>query len=154
MTVTVAAVVATAVPVPVVVQTMATSSPPTATSTSLAAEQLVAALSYSLTRFTDSLSRIPGSSIAWRYLKASHQDDPIRTLLEVLLVFFIVRTYLKGRTKGETSGKNFVKLSERVRTHASVSDSGARLTPTSFPTFPARFTMRTGDRRARARMAT
>jgi serine palmitoyltransferase len=71
--------------------------------------------SYSLTRVSDWASQIPGSAIAWRYLKASHQDDPIRTLLEVLLVFFIVRTYLKGRTKGETSGKNFVKLSERVR---------------------------------------
>ncbi|GAA5983506.1 hypothetical protein JCM10908_000312 [Rhodotorula pacifica] len=81
--------------------------------TSVAAEQLVAALSYALTRLSDLAGQIPGSSIAWRYLKASHQDDPIRTLLEVLLVFFIVRTYLKGRTKGETSGRNFVKLSER-----------------------------------------
>lgn len=51
----------------------------------------------------------------WRYLKASHQDDPFRTVLEVLLVFFIVRTYLMARTKGESSGKNFVKLSEKVR---------------------------------------
>lgn len=88
---------------------------PLPAATSAAAEQLVAALSYALTRLGALFSQIPGSSIAWRYLKASHQNDPIRTVLEVLLVFFIVRTYLKGRTKGETSGKNFVKLSERVR---------------------------------------
>ncbi|BGP55668.1 hypothetical protein JCM8202_003842 [Rhodotorula sphaerocarpa] len=86
---------------------------PLPAATSAAAEQLVAALSYALTRLGVLFSQIPGSSIAWRYLKASHQNDPIRTVLEVLLVFFIVRTYLKGRTKGETSGKNFVKLSER-----------------------------------------
>jgi hypothetical protein len=103
-----------AVPVPVIGAAGA-SAPPLPAATSVAAEQLVAALSYSLTRVSDWASQIPGSAIAWRYLKASHQDDPIRTLLEVLLVFFIVRTYLKGRTKGETSGKNFVKLSERVR---------------------------------------
>ncbi|KAM0752771.1 PLP-dependent transferase [Meredithblackwellia eburnea MCA 4105] len=57
--------------------------------------------------------KIPGSQVAWRYIKASHQDDPIRTILEVALVFFIIRTYAQSRTKGDTSGKNFVKLSEK-----------------------------------------
>jgi hypothetical protein len=76
---------------------------------------LVAALSSFSARLSDVSSRVPGSAIAWRYLKASHQDDPLRTVLEVLLVFFIVRTYLSPRTKGEGSGKNFVKLSEKVR---------------------------------------
>lgn len=83
--------------------------------TSVASEQLVAALSASLARLSELSSRVPGSAIVWRYLKASHQDDPFRTVLEVLLVFFIVRTYLMARTKGESSGKNFVKLSEKVR---------------------------------------
>ncbi|SCV71956.1 BQ2448_4650 [Microbotryum intermedium] len=58
-------------------------------------------------------SSIPGSQVAWRYIKASHQDDPFRTVLELLLVFFIVRTYAQSRTKGEQSGKNFVKLTEK-----------------------------------------
>jgi len=89
--------------------------PVPAAPTSLASEQLVAALSASLARLSDLSSRVPGSAIVWRYLKASHQDDPFRTVLEILLVFFIVRTYLMARTKGESSGKNFVKLSEKVR---------------------------------------
>ncbi|KPV74860.1 uncharacterized protein RHOBADRAFT_36805 [Rhodotorula graminis WP1] len=87
--------------------------PVPAAPTSLASEQLVAALSASLARLSELSSRVPGSAIVWRYLKASHQDDPFRTVLEILLVFFIVRTYLMARTKGESSGKNFVKLSEK-----------------------------------------
>ncbi|BGP16487.1 hypothetical protein JCM10213_001176 [Rhodosporidiobolus nylandii] len=77
------------------------------------AADLVDALSNALARVSDLSSRVPGSAIVWRYLKASHQDDPLRTVLEVLLVFFIVRTFLMARTKGESSGKNFVKLSEK-----------------------------------------
>jgi serine palmitoyltransferase len=92
----------------------ATPLPAQPTATSVAAEQLVSALAYSLNRLGDLTSRVPGSAIAWRYLKASHQDDPFRTVLELLLVFFIVRTYLMARTKGESSGKNFVALSEKV----------------------------------------
>ncbi|GAA6047407.1 hypothetical protein JCM3770_001290 [Rhodotorula araucariae] len=87
--------------------------PVPAAPTSVASEQLVAALSASLARLSELSSRVPGSAIVWRYLKASHQDDPFRTVLEILLVFFIVRTYLMARTKGESSGKNFVKLSEK-----------------------------------------
>lgn len=66
---------------------------------------------------SDPLSRIPGSSIVWRYIKASHRNDPLRTLMEIALVIFIVRTYTQSRTKGEASGRNFVKLSEKVRAH-------------------------------------
>ncbi|GAA5865736.1 hypothetical protein JCM1840_003238 [Sporobolomyces johnsonii] len=73
---------------------------------------LLNALNSSLETLSTLSARVPGSAIAWRYLKASHQDDPFRTVLEILLVFFVVRTYLMARTKGESSGKNFVKLSE------------------------------------------
>ncbi|GAA5917275.1 hypothetical protein JCM5296_004841 [Sporobolomyces johnsonii] len=73
---------------------------------------LLNALNSSLETLSTLSARVPGSAIAWRYLKASHQDDPFRTVLELLLVFFVVRTYLMARTKGESSGKNFVKLSE------------------------------------------
>lgn len=76
--------------------------------------QLFSALNASLSHLSDLSSKIPGSAIAWRYFKASHQDDPFRTLLELALVFFVIRTYAQSRTKGETSGKNFVKLSEKV----------------------------------------
>lgn len=75
----------------------------------------MATINGSLERFSDLASKLPGSAIAWRYFKASHQDDPFRTLLEIALVFFVIRTYAQSRTKGDTSGKNFVKLSEKVR---------------------------------------
>ena len=77
--------------------------------------ELLAAFNSNLARLNTLASRLPGSAIAWRYLKASHQDDPIRTLLEIALVFFVIRTYAQSRTKGDSSGKNFVKLSEKVR---------------------------------------
>ncbi|GAA5820676.1 hypothetical protein JCM10212_000451 [Sporobolomyces blumeae] len=75
--------------------------------------ELLHALHSSLAHLATLSSRVPGSAIVWRYLKASHQDDPLRTVLEILLVFFIVRTYLMNRTKGESSGKNFVKFTEK-----------------------------------------
>ncbi|GAA5828824.1 hypothetical protein JCM11251_005887 [Rhodosporidiobolus azoricus] len=90
----------------------ATPVPPTSSLPTSAAD-FIASLSTAFTRLSDVSSRVPGSAIVWRYLKASHRDDPLRTVLEVLLVFFIVRTYLMARTKGESSGKNFVKLSEK-----------------------------------------
>lgn len=61
------------------------------------------------------VAALPGSQIAWRYFKASHKDDPIRTLLELGLVFFIIRTYAQSRTKGGPAGKSFVKFSDKVR---------------------------------------
>lgn len=60
------------------------------------------------------LMSIPGSAAVVRYVKASHQDDPFRTLLELILVVFAVRTLLMNRTRSDQSGKNFVKLSEKV----------------------------------------
>ncbi|ORX41190.1 putative serine C-palmitoyltransferase [Kockovaella imperatae] len=57
--------------------------------------------------------RIPGSPIILRYIKSSYQDDPYRSLLEVLLVAFAIRTIFKGRTGGEGQGKSFIKFSEK-----------------------------------------
>ncbi|POW08854.1 hypothetical protein PSHT_09384 [Puccinia striiformis] len=57
---------------------------------------------------------IPGSDILIRYVKSSHQNDPFRTLLELSLVFFIIRTWRQSRTRGDVgSGKSFVKLTEK-----------------------------------------
>lgn len=57
---------------------------------------------------------IPGSAVVTRYIKSSHRDDPGRTILEILLFLFAVRTLLQSRTRAEGSGKNFVQLSEKV----------------------------------------
>ena len=61
------------------------------------------------------LTNLPGSGVVWRYIKSSHRNDPARTLLELLLFLFVVYTWLKGRTRGDKNVRNFVKLSEKVR---------------------------------------
>lgn len=62
-----------------------------------------------------SLKTLPGSAVIWRYIKSSHQNDPARTFLELLLFLFVVYTWLKSRTRGDKGGRNFVKLSQKVR---------------------------------------
>ncbi|CAH7673823.1 hypothetical protein PPACK8108_LOCUS8720 [Phakopsora pachyrhizi] len=47
------------------------------------------------------ISRIPGSEIIYRYIKSSHQNNPFRTLLKILLVFFIIRTWRQSRKRGD-----------------------------------------------------
>ncbi|CAG8699419.1 13044_t:CDS:2, partial [Ambispora leptoticha] len=47
-------------------------------------------LNTSITQVSSYASRIPGSSILWKYIKNSHQDDPYRSLLELLLACFVV----------------------------------------------------------------
>jgi hypothetical protein len=75
---------------------------------------LLSSLNALLQTLSKLFHRIPGSPILARYIKSSYQDDPYRSLLEVLLVAFAVRTLLKGRTRGEGEGKNFIKFSEKV----------------------------------------
>ncbi|KAK0527875.1 serine palmitoyltransferase component [Tilletia horrida] len=56
---------------------------------------------------------IPGSQVVARYVASSYQNDPFRSLLELALLAFAIRTLLASRTRGQGSGSNFVKLSER-----------------------------------------
>lgn len=56
------------------------------------------------------VSRIPGSAILLRYIKSSYQNDPIRSLLEALLLLFAIRYFLAS--KYSTSKQNYVKLEE------------------------------------------
>lgn len=60
--------------------------------------------------------RIPGSAVVARYVKSSHQNDPGRTLLEVILIIFAIRTLLQSRTRADHSGKHFIKFDEKVPT--------------------------------------
>lgn len=57
--------------------------------------------------------RLPGSAIFLRYVRSSYQNDPIRSLLELILVIFALRTILQSRTRGNSSSSNFVKLTEK-----------------------------------------
>ena len=62
----------------------------------------------------DVFYKVPGSAVIVRYVKSSHQNDPGRTVLELILFFFAVGTLLQSRTRADTSGKNFVKYTEEV----------------------------------------
>ncbi|KAL7422651.1 serine palmitoyltransferase component [Cryptotrichosporon argae] len=73
---------------------------------------LLSHLSAAFVSLSSAFHRIPGSPIVVRYIQSSYQNDPWRSLLEVLLVAFALRTLLKGRTRGEGE-KGFVKLSEK-----------------------------------------
>lgn len=75
---------------------------------------VISVLSHFLTQLTELFHRIPGSPIILRYIKSSYQNDPYRSLLEVLLLAYAIRTLLMGRTRGE-GAEGALKLSDKVR---------------------------------------
>ena len=58
--------------------------------------------------------KLPGSAIVERYVRSSHQNDPGRTLLEIILFIFAIRTVFQRRTRS-SSEKHFIEFSEKVR---------------------------------------
>ena len=66
---------------------------------------------------TDTLAsqaqKVPGSSIALRYVKSSYQNDPFRSAIELFLFLFAVR-YLLAPSYSVKKDKGYVKLSEEV----------------------------------------
>ncbi|KAF9055120.1 PLP-dependent transferase [Hymenopellis radicata] len=56
---------------------------------------------------------LPGSAIIERYVRSSHQNDPGRTLLELILFALVVRTLLQSRTRADESGKHFIEFSNK-----------------------------------------
>ncbi|WFC98898.1 serine C-palmitoyltransferase [Malassezia yamatoensis] len=62
--------------------------------------------------FMDFLRMIPGRDIIMRYIASSYQNDPVRSLLELLLLLFAIRTILQNRTSGGQSTSNFVNLAQ------------------------------------------
>lgn len=71
-------------------------------------------LEYTLTTAQTTFDKLPGSAVIQRYVKSSHQNDPGRTLLELILVVFAIRTLLQSRTRAEKSGKHFIQFSGNV----------------------------------------
>ncbi|KAF8452746.1 pyridoxal phosphate-dependent transferase [Boletus edulis BED1] len=76
-------------------------------------EPLLTFLAYSLSRLESTFYKIPGSAVVTRYVKSSHQNDPGRTILELILVIFAIRTLLQSRTRGDKQGKHFIQFSEK-----------------------------------------
>lgn len=71
-------------------------------------------LSTSLSTIESTFYKIPGSQVVARYVKSSHQNDPGRTVLELILVLFAIRTLLQSRTRTDRTGKHFISFSEKV----------------------------------------
>ena len=83
-----------------------------ATSTSL--EPLFSFLSDSYSTLETTFYKIPGSAVIARYVKSSHRNDPGRTVLEIILIIFAIRTLLQSRTRADNSGKHFITFDENV----------------------------------------
>lgn len=83
-------------------------------SASAALEPLLSFLTFSLSKLESGFYRLPGSAVVARYVKSSHQNDPGRTILELILIIFAIRTLLQSRTRADRSGKHFIKFSEKV----------------------------------------
>ncbi|KAL7416499.1 serine C-palmitoyltransferase [Mrakia frigida] len=60
-----------------------------------------------------SFTSLPGSPIIRRYVVASYENDPYRTMLEIAIAAFALRTILSSRTRTDRTGRNFVQLSEK-----------------------------------------
>ncbi|KAH9052200.1 serine palmitoyltransferase [Lactarius vividus] len=76
-------------------------------------EPLLAFLSYALIQAESAVYKIPGSHVFARYVKSSHQNDPGRTVLEVLLALFAIRTLLQSRTRADNGEKHFIRFLKR-----------------------------------------
>ncbi|KIY68343.1 serine palmitoyltransferase [Cylindrobasidium torrendii FP15055 ss-10] len=57
--------------------------------------------------------KLPGSAIIERYVRSSHQNDPGRTVLEIILFLLVVRTLLQSRTRADRNAKSFIEFSEK-----------------------------------------
>ena len=75
---------------------------------------LFSLLDYSLTTVQTTFNKIPGSAVLLRYVKSSHRNDPGRTLLELILLLFAIRTLMQSRTRADRNGSHFIQFSEKV----------------------------------------
>ncbi len=72
-----------------------------------------AQLSLWLNEASYQFQKVPGSAVLIRYVRASYQNDPVRSAVELVLFIFFIR-YLLAPSYS-TSKQNFIKLSEDVR---------------------------------------
>ncbi|KAG6855084.1 hypothetical protein C0991_006013 [Blastosporella zonata] len=82
-------------------------------SASATLEPLFAFMAQSLSTLEFAFNKLPGSAVLLRYVKSSHQNDPGRTILEVILVIFAIRTLLQSRTRADRTGKHFIQFSDK-----------------------------------------
>ncbi|KAF8893082.1 serine palmitoyltransferase [Infundibulicybe gibba] len=80
-------------------------------SSSPALEPLFEFLNNALSTLEHAFHKLPGSAVIQRYVKSSHRNDPGRTLLELILVIFAIRTLLQSRTRA--NGKHFISFTDK-----------------------------------------
>ncbi|KAJ3014602.1 serine palmitoyltransferase component [Thoreauomyces humboldtii] len=76
------------------------------------ADSLVVAVNTTVTVVSGVYAKVPGSAILARYVKASYQNDPYRSLLEACLVFFMVWYFASNKYKPGKQNKE-IKLTEK-----------------------------------------
>jgi hypothetical protein len=81
--------------------------------------RLLSEVNATVASMSSSFMRIPGSKVAVRYIRSSYQNDPIRSFIELCLVFFVVRYMTKPSYSVE---KNQLKLTEKVLTRKERAD--------------------------------
>ena len=92
-------------------------------SASTTLEPLFAFLAYSLTTLEHGFNQIPGSAVILRYVKSSHRNDPGRTILELILAVFAIRTLLQSRTRADRTEKHFIQFSDQVSRYFAVGNT-------------------------------
>ena len=102
-------------------------------SSASALEPLFAFLSYALIQAEHAFFKLPGSHVIARYVKSSHQNDPGRTVLEILLALFAIRTLLQSRTRADNGEKHFIQFSEKVPLFPPFFFTGVRSTLSDTP---------------------
>ncbi|RHZ82777.1 hypothetical protein Glove_103g270 [Diversispora epigaea] len=75
-----------------------------------ALNELFVFLNTTLTNISIFYSRIPGSGILLKYIKNSHQNDPFRTVLEVMLLVFGIIYLYKNKYRTDNS---FIELTPK-----------------------------------------
>jgi len=73
--------------------------------------RLLSEVNASVTSISATFMHIPGSKVVVRYIRSSYQNDPIRSFIELCLVFFVL--YYLSKPKYSVD-KNQIKLTERV----------------------------------------
>lgn len=76
-------------------------------------EPVFTTLAHSLSRAESAFYSLPGSHVIERYVRSSHQNDPGRTFLELILVVLVIRTLMQSRTRAERTGKHFIEFTEK-----------------------------------------
>ncbi|KAG9286591.1 hypothetical protein G9A89_005359 [Geosiphon pyriformis] len=79
------------------------------TSSYTALDELFVFLNTTINQISRYYSRVPGSSILRKYIQNSHQNDPYRSLLELLLVCFVIWYLFAKRYRTD----NFIELTPK-----------------------------------------